>query len=873
MRYQTFTDTESSSYDIAILSTELDSVAMQSEYLDNSCMDPKDVIAYELHQTGKKTKVAVQKEYLDDLIPTLSDIGVTYLIVTDAEYFKTITGSKKAEANLGYVMTNVYPEHLANQFHVLYCPTFRAIWHNPEPTKAKIQIAMDALFNFMNDRYTAPGIDVLKFADYPQTTSEILAWLNKLIEMDVPLACDIEAFSLKHYSAGIGTIAFAWSQHEGIAFPVDLGPDGKQVRDALRRFFKTFNQKLIYHNISYDVNVLIFQLYMDDISDTAGLLNGLDIMLKNWDDTKLISYLATNTCAGNKLSLKDQAQEFAGNYAVEEIKDITQIPLPDLLEYNLIDACSTWYVYNKHMPTLVNDQQLKIYDTLFKPAIVDIIQMQLTGMPLDMAEVRRSKQIFNHDRQTALHHIQSHPEVQEFVQLLKEQLEDDHYQDWVKRKNNGVKVRPYVPKKFDVEINPNSPLQMQGLLYEHLELPVIERTKTQQPGTGSEILEKLKAYTEDTAVRDLLNRFLEFKAVDKICSTFVPAMLEAVPSSDGRHYLFGNFNLGGTVSGRLSSSGPNLQTIPSTGSTAMKRKYAKLIKNCFKAPEGCLMVGLDFNSLEDMISALTTKDPNKLKVYTDKYDGHCLRAQSYFGDQMPDIDPTSVDSINSVQEKYPTLRQDSKGPTFALTYQGTYMTLIAKFGFSKTVALQIEKRYHELYQASDEWVQDKLQGASKDGYITCAFGLRVRTPLLKQVVLGNKATPTEAAAEGRTAGNALGQSWCLLNSRAATEFMRKVRASKYRLLIKPIAHIHDAQYYVIPDDIEVLMFLNQHLVEAVQWQEHPNIAHDSVKLGGNTSIFYPSWANEVSIPNHATANQIREIVQTKIIPQLEKKAA
>ncbi|TGW14442.1 hypothetical protein EIL50_05525, partial [bacterium NHP-B] len=85
---------------------------------------------------------------------------------------------------------------------------------------------------------------------------------------------------------------------------------------------------------------------------------------------------------------------------------------------------------------------------------------------------------------------------------------------------------------------------------------------------------------------------------------------------DGAYYIFGNFNLGGTVSGRLSSSGPNLQNIPSSGTP-----YAKMIKKCFVAPPGFIFVGADFASLEDRISALTTRDPMKLKVYTDGYDG------------------------------------------------------------------------------------------------------------------------------------------------------------------------------------------------------------------------------------------------------------
>ena len=63
----------------------------------------------------------------------------------------------------------------------------------------------------------------------------------------------------------------------------------------------------------------------------------------------------------------------------------------------------------------------------------------------------------------------------------------------------------------------------------------------------------------------------------------------------------------------------------------------KLIKSCFKAPPGWLFTGLDFASLEDRISALTTKDPAKLAVYLYGFDGHCLRAQTYFSENMPDI--------------------------------------------------------------------------------------------------------------------------------------------------------------------------------------------------------------------------------------------
>lgn len=201
---------------------------------------------------------------------------------------------------------------------------------------------------------------------------------------------------------------------------------------------------------------------------------------------------------------------------------------------------------------------------------------------------------------------------------------------------------------------------------------------------------------------------------------------------------------------------------------------------------------------------------------------------------------------------------------FALTYQGTYSTLINNCGFTEAVARSLEASYRELYQVSVDWVNSKLTQASKDGYVTLAFGLRLRTPKLKQVVFGNKRTPSAAAAEGRSAGNALGQSWCLLNNRACSEFMGKVRKSEFRLDIRPCAHIHDAQYYLIRDDLAAVTYTNVHLVKAVQWQDDPAIYHTEVKLGGELSVFYPTWKEEISIPNGLMGQDISDFVEDKL---------
>jgi DNA polymerase I len=867
-----YTFHQSPSYPICFLLPTIMPEEIRRWYLNPVLLDPASVMMARSWHTGKKTPVSEIKRYIiEELAPTLEAYGTQYVMVSDGDYFKQLAKVSRIDLNLGYVLDSPY-----GSFKVIYIPNHRAIFYDPEKNKAQIAQAMEALRSHAEGTYEDPGTSAIQGEHYPKSISEIAAALEHLLRLDVDLAIDIEGFSLKHWSAGIGTIAFSWNQGEGIAFAVDYQPipeaevvDGvygrrvynEPVRQLLRGFFEAFaktGRKSRWHNIAYDVYVLVAQLFMKHLLDTEGLLYGLKVMLgpdnqDHWDCTKLISYLATNSCAGNHLSLKAQSQEFAGNYGLgEELKDITKIPLPKLLRYNLIDSLATNYVFDKNYPILIADDQKTIYETVFKPATRDIIQMQLTGLPVDMQRVKEVKLILEAAKKKAVDAMQVSSVVAAYIQRRNHQ--------WVVRRNIELKKKRVTLADAKETFNPGSAPQLQELLYEMVGLPVIARTDSKLPSTEADVLKALKAHTTDPEVLSFLDELLDFKSVYIILNTFIPALEGAQQGPDGWYYLFGNFNLGGTLSGRLSSSDPNLQNLPATS------KYAKLIKTCIVAPPGWIFVGIDFKSLEDMISALTTRDPAKLKVYLDGFDGHCLRAFAYFREQMPDIIDGDVPSINSIATKYKALRQMSKDPTFALTYQGTYHTLMANCGFSEEKAQLIEKRYHDLYQVSDAWVANKLDMASRNGYITAAFGLRVRTPLLAQVIRGNSKTPHEAQAEGRTAGNALGQSWCLLNSRAGSEFLQKVRSSEYRLDIKPCAQIHDAQYYMVRENPYILTFLNTHLVDAVRWQNHPDIWHDEVKLGGEVSVFYPTWCDEISIPNGADVGTIIRIIEEHTSP-------
>lgn len=144
--------------------------------------------------------------------------------------------------------------------------------------------------------------------------------------------------------------------------------------------------------------------------------------------------------------------------------------------------------------------------------------------------------------------------------------------------------------------------------------------------------------------------------------------------------------------------------------------------------------------------------------------------------------------------------------------------------------------------------------------MTVAFGLRVRTPLLAKTLLNTKHTPKEAQAEARTAGNALGQSYGLLNNRAAIEFQDRVLNSEYKYDIRPIMQIHDAMYFIVKNDLDTITWFNKNLTECMEWQELEEIQHPEVKLGGSVDLFYPDWSKSIPLPKKANRDEIWAIV-------------
>lgn len=312
---------ESSSYPIAVL---IKHTSFNKQEIVNSYLDPlaqrgvssADVIAFTLaYNEAGKAPAAFIKEYLGKLLPALDSLGTKYLYVADSGYFKVLTGQVKAEPHHGYVLPCKIKgyEHM----HVVLGINYQALIYNPD-LKDKLDLGLKALADHVNGAYQAPGTGIIHSAQYPEGTQAIAEALQSLHQYPV-LACDIETTSLRFWEAELETISFAWGPHDGISFCIGRDTSAEQkeiICSMLKEFFELYNNPIIWHNIAYDAKVLTYRLWMRDLQDTPGLLRGLNVMTKNFHDTKLIAYLSTNSTAGNKLGLKDLAHEFAGDYGV-----------------------------------------------------------------------------------------------------------------------------------------------------------------------------------------------------------------------------------------------------------------------------------------------------------------------------------------------------------------------------------------------------------------------------------------------------------------------------------------------------------------------------------------------------------------------------
>jgi DNA polymerase-1 len=834
-------DTESVQVAILIKETALHKQELLNNYVLKMGLDPKFFIAIGLEYDNKKPSAKCRDACLEEILPEIEALGITNLIVTDAVYFQKLAGGKTLDSCLGTTIKY-------NGFRLFPLHNYQALIYNPG-IQAKIDMGIKTFVEVVKGNHVEPGSDVLKTALYPKTLYEISQMFQKLLQKKY-LAIDIEGLSLDFWTCGIQTISFAWNEHEGCAIPVDRHDCPDDVRAMLKNFLAKYKGQTFWYNAGFDIKVLTYNLWMKNLGDYKGMLQGLDTLCNRMQDAQLLAYLCTNNAVQNQLSLKEQALPYLGNYGLTdaEIKDVSKVPINKLLDYNLRDVIGTLWVWNQYVDQGYKEDLMALYHDIFIPAVKTLAQTELCGLPIDPEKVQEARAQLEAIVAKNLALIFGSKEIQDYHAMRLQNIAD--------AKTAKAKKKVYTvddPVVAREVFNPNSDQQLAGFLYDYLGYPVLDVTKSKAPSTAGKTLKKLMPRARTAHHLELLKAFEELSAANIILTTFIPAFERAQQLPDGSWRFYGNFRLGGTISLRLSSSKPNLMNLPSNST------FAPLIKACFVSTGDWLFFGSDFDSLEDKIKTLQTRDPNMMKIYIDGYDGHCLRAYNYWPDKFPDIEPDDPNSVNTIKTRktYKPLRKDSKAPSFALNYQGTWRTLVNNCGFSEPEAKKIEAGYHKLYEVSDLWTAEHLYKARINGYVPLAFNGRLRTPLLARA--GQKKLNFLAEKEGRSAGNALTQCYCILTLRALNEFMQRVWDSEYRYDILPAITIHDANYGIARNKAGIVEWVNRNLIECMMWNKLSELQHDIVKITASMDIHYKNWNNALTLPHNATTDEIVQL--------------
>ncbi len=215
----------------------------------------------------------------------------------------------------------------------------------------------------------------------------------------------------------------------------------------------------------------------------------------------------------------------------------------------------------------------------------------------------------------------------------------------------------------------------------------------------------------------------------------------------------------------------------------------------------------------------------------------------------------NVGQINSIAYKYPDLRQNSKPCTFALQYGGSWHTLVKNLGLVPKEAKKIENNYHELYKESDIWTENQIKFANENSYVQCAFGLRLRTPILGRTIRTKTTNLSIADKEARSAVNAITQSWGMLINRTAIAVIDKIIYSDWYDKIYPINTIHDSIYFIFKNDLKTIQWLNNTLIKEMQWNDHSSIKSTDVPMRAELSIG-KNWLSQYILPNDASTEEI-----------------
>jgi len=488
-------------------------------------------------------------------------------------------------------------------------------------------------------------------------------WQRKLQQAEL-IAFDTETTSLDPMQAELVGLSFAVDAYTAIYIPVGHNYPGAPVqleRDAVLRALKPLLEgktpAKVGQHIKYDMNVL---------SRYGLAVQGVAF------DTMLESYVLNST--GSRHDMDTLALKYLGHETThyEDIagKGAKQIPfsqvaIEDAGHYAAEDADITLRLHQHLWPKLQAEPALqRVLTELEIPLIPVLARMEQAGVLIDGQLL-----------------------LQQSSELAKRMLE-------LEGQAHAAAGQPF---------NLGSPKQLQQILFEKLELPVIRKTPKGQPSTAEDVLRELAENYE------LPRLILEHRSISKLKSTYTDKLPQQINPHTGRVHT--SYHQAVAATGRLSSSNPNLQNIPIR--TAQGRK----IRKAFVAPPGHLILAADYSQIELRIMAHLSGDTGLLKAFHDGVDVHRATAGEVFGE---DYERVSGDQ-----------RRAAKAINFGLMYGMSAFGLARQLDISRSEAQEYMDTYFSRYPGVQAFMERTREQAREQGYVETLFGRRLYLPEIK----------------------------------------------------------------------------------------------------------------------------------------------
>ncbi len=510
----------------------------------------------------------------------------------------------------------------------------------------------------------APAADAAAAAEGEYECVSSAAALDEWIERlrAAPLfSFDTETTSLNYMQAELVGVSFSCEPGKAAYVPLAHdypgAPDQLGVADALHRLKPLLEDPAVVkvgQNLKYDMSVL--QRY--DV-ELAGV--GFDTMLESYVLNSTASRHNMDDLAKNYLSRETiHYEDIAGKGA----KQLTfnQVPVDEAVAYAGEDADVTLQLHQTLWPRLEKEPRLtKVFRDIEMPLMPVLSRVERAGTLVDGALLEA------HGRELA-----------ERMQGITEEA-------W---------------SLAGEEFNLDSPKQLQAILFDKLELPVLKKTPKGQPSTAEPVLVDL---ARDF---DLPRIILEYRGMAKLKSTYTDKLPLQINQRTGRIHT--SYHQAVAATGRLSSSDPNLQNIP------VRTPEGRRIRQAFVAPPGKRIVAADYSQIELRIMAHLSADDGLRAAFAANQDIHRATAGEVFG--------VGVDAVTDDQ------RRSAKAINFGLIYGMSAFGLARQLGIARTLAQEYIDRYFERYPGVLAYMDETRTRARDAGYVETVFGRRLYLP-------------------------------------------------------------------------------------------------------------------------------------------------